>query len=104
MIVEELISRIITIEDYAKAITRDAYHSKTNMEKEIKEEIQKYKLSLKQKEQANQEEINQIAKLSSEKEIQQAQEKLKSVIEIIDKKYEVNKSDWEEVIFRSIIH
>ena len=101
---EELISRIITIEDYAKAITKDAYHSKTNMEKEIKEEIQKYKLSLQQKEQINQQEINQTAKLSSEKEIQQAKEKLKSVIEMIDKKYEVNKSDWEEVIFRSIIH
>lgn len=104
MVVEELISRIITIEDYAKAITKDAYHSKTNMEKEIKEEIQKYKLSLQEKEQINQEKINQMTKLSSEKEIQEAQKKLKSALEMIDKKYEINKSDWEEVIFCSIIH
>lgn len=101
---EELISKIITIEDYAKTITRDAYRNKTNMEKEIKEEIQEYKMSLQQKEQTNEQEINQIAKLTSQREIRQAQEKLKSIIEVIDKKYEVNKSDWEEVIFRSIIH
>lgn len=100
---EEYINRIMSIEDYAKTITKEAYHKRGNMENEIKEEIENYRLLLEQEEKRNQMELYNKAKLSSEKEIKEAEKKLNSVLEMIDKKFEFNKGMWEEEVFHTMI-
>lgn len=100
---EELINRIITIEDLAKAITNEAYQNKKNMQREIDAEIEQYKKYLSEKEKKNLAEISDKAKLLAEEESATIGKKLQTAIDDIRLKYNSNKESWEEAVFQSII-
>lgn len=100
---EELINRIITIEDLAKAITNKAYENRNKIQQDIETELEGYKVFLQKKEEKMLIEMTKSSEQFSKEQREQMGRKYQLILKEIDGKFQENKENWEESVFQSVI-
>lgn len=100
---EELISKIISIEGNAKAITERAYYEKDHLQKEMEQELEQYQNHILQQEKKRKEELTICMMQQMEEQRKQSLQRHQFMLKQIDEKWEKNKENWEEGLLHSII-
>lgn len=102
-IMEDLIMKIIDIEEQAQEIVGEAKAADKNLESDLKSETEKLHSDIERKAAAKSEAIKQFEDNETEKKIQKIREKTKSDIDKLNKKRGENMDIWVKKIVSDIV-
>ena len=100
---EDLIMKIIDIEDRAQEIIRDAKKADMDLDERIKNEANKLHDDIEKKVEEKNITVRHIEEEHADKKIAKINEKLEKNMSDLDKKYEQNKEKWVNDILSDII-
>lgn len=100
---EDLIMKIIDIEDRAQEVIRDAKKADRELDERIRDESRKLQNDIARKVEAKNVTLKQMEEDSAEKKIDLINESMEKHLSQLEEKYEKNKDKWVNEIVENII-
>ncbi len=100
---EDLILKIIDIEDRAQEVIKDAKQANKTLDQDIADETRKLRQSIQNKAIAKSESIKETELKEADEKCEKIRAESKKQIEALEKKYSENKDSWVNKIVENII-
>lgn len=99
---EEIIAKIIEIEERAREIVKDAESSKEGLEDELARETEQLRRNIAERAEKKNETLREYEDGETDKKIEQINAETERIMQSLEAKFDENKETWIEDIFDSV--